>query len=100
MTATVMLTHDVQDIPEIREIYNEYIKKSIACPEMEPLSSGGVRARMEDIEEAKLPFLVAVDRAGRPMQLSGGGRRRPPKKGTIVGFAFADDYNDMRGMYR
>lgn len=89
-----------QDIGEIREIYSHYIKNSIACPEMEPLDSRAIRARIEDIEEAKLPFLVAVDRAGRPIQMSRRGRRKPPKKETIVGFAFADDYNDMRGMCR
>ncbi|KAI9726450.1 MAG: hypothetical protein M1828_001272 [Chrysothrix sp. TS-e1954] len=93
-------TAAVQDIEQIAAIYNHWITNTICCPEGSELSVPQMHDRWTDITDARLPFLVAVDRA------SNRNRHNPNKRAganggeTISGFAFADDYNDDHGMYR
>ncbi|KAK3725501.1 hypothetical protein LTR37_000471 [Vermiconidia calcicola] len=89
------------DIQHIREIYNHYVTYSVCTPETQRRTLSDMQQRYQDILANKLPFLVACERGGKI-----GGRRRKnageeiilPDK--VVGFAIADDYNDMLGMYR
>lgn len=87
-----------QDLTQIKEIYAHYIATSLSCPEMDALSVSQIRTRVENIQEVNFPFIVAVNRSGGPRNR----QRRAGKfnKEHIVGFAFADDYNDIHGMYR
>jgi len=87
------------DIAQIAEIYNYYIEKTVFSPELTRLSVSEVRSRWTDVNDARLPFLVAVDKSSK------GNKKNRPRNGQpqdehIVGFAYADDYNDIRGMYR
>ncbi len=89
------------DIAQITEIYNHYIQNTIFCPEMTALSTIQVRERWTDVNNIKLPFLVAVDCSSKGNRKKGpGGVSAATQNEPIVGFAFADDYNDIRGMYR
>lgn len=87
------------DMVQITQIYSHYIQQTIFSPELSPLTTSQVRDRWNDINEARLPFLVAVDKSSK-------GNKKTRQKNTktqdehILGFAFADDYNDIRGMYR
>ncbi|KAK3705009.1 hypothetical protein LTR37_013526 [Vermiconidia calcicola] len=89
------------DVQHIREIYNHYVTYSVCTPETQRRTLSDMQQRYQDILANKLPFLVACERGGKI-----GGRRRKnageeiilPDK--VVGFAIADDYNDMLGMYR
>lgn len=87
-----------RDLPQVKDILNHYIANTIWCPEMEARTKADVKGRWEDVEAAKLPFLVAVDRSSK------GNRTRTPNtigiREHVVGFGYADDYNDMGGMYR
>ena len=89
------------DMKAIRDIYNYYVQHSVCTPEMGRRTLEDMEQRYNDIVRNNLPFLVACQRgdviksrrkknAGEPIILPD----------TIVGFATADDYNDMLGMYR
>ena len=88
------------DVPRIREIYNHYVDNSACTPETERRTNGDIQQRLNDIVANKLPFLVACER-GKILK----GRAKKNQEDVVlpdkvVGFATADDYNDMRGMYR
>ena len=87
---------------EIRDIYNHYVTYSVCTPEINRRSLVDMEYRYHEIVRNRLPFLVACER---------GERIKPRKKkknqdeeiilpDKVLGFAFADDYNDMLGMYR
>lgn len=80
-----------RDVPEILGIYNHYITKTIYSPEMEPIAKKTIEQRMKDVDEAKLPWLVAVHRSSKASNR---------KTQHIVGFGFADDFADITSMYR
>jgi L-amino acid N-acyltransferase YncA len=92
----------VQDIPAIREIYNHYVTFSVSTPEIERRTDRDMLSRLKEVRDNKLPFLVACERG---QKIGGRGRKKGREDPIIlpdkvVGFAFADDYNDMVGMYR
>lgn len=98
LNLTVRAAH-AADIQQITSIINNYISTSITTPETSPLSTQHLQHRLTDINAARLPFLVAVRNSRNPK----------PKKSvsfgdstanTILGVAYADDYNAMTGMYR
>ena len=90
------------DIPRIRDIYNYYISFSVCTPETDRRTTADMQQRYNDILANKLPFLVACERGGvvkaRRKKKGDGEDMILPDK--VIGFATADDYNDMRGMYR
>ena len=85
-----------QDIPEILKIYNHYISNTIYSPEMDPIGKQEIKQRINDISDAKLPFLVAIHRRMK----SARGNRPQEMVRTLVGFGFIDDYQDIKSMYR
>lgn len=89
------------DMARVREIYNHYVEFSVCTPETQRRTHNDMLQRYRDVLANKLPFLVACERGGK---VSG---RRKKNMGedlvlpdTVVGFAMADDYNDLQGMYR
>lgn len=88
----------------IRNIYNHYVEFTCFTPEIERRTTADMTQRYNDILSNRLPFLVACERGGKI------GPRRKEKNynngedithpDRIIGFAFADDYNDLTGMYR
>ncbi|KAI9668628.1 MAG: hypothetical protein M1831_001067 [Alyxoria varia] len=97
------------DMPQIQKIWNHWIEKSITTPEVEPLPVSHIEERWTDICDANLPFVVAVNRSAKSMKprqrrastnynTNNNANNEPVE--SILGFAFADDYNDIRGMYR
>lgn len=87
------------DTRQINEIFNYYVLSSVRVPEMEPLLHDQMLQRIRDIKSAHLPFLVAIER-----NTNRTGKKsvtfQPQTLDHIVGIAYADDYNDMFGMYR
>lgn len=86
----------------IREIYNHYVNFSIHTPETERRTNHDMTQRYNAITSNKFPFLVACERGAKVT-----GRKNKKGRGEdlvlpdyVVGFATADDYNDMTGMYR
>ena len=92
------------DAKAIRDIYNHYVSYTVYTPEIQKRTTADIEQRYNDIVRNKLPFLVACKRGDvhKP--------RRGKKKNAdvepivlpdeVIGFAFADDYNDMLSMYR
>jgi len=89
------------DMVEIRDIYNHYIEFTTSAPETQPHITEDMHHLHGDVKNNKLPFLVACER----------GRKITSRKlrenceevilpDRVIGFAFANDYNDLRGMYR
>lgn len=90
-----------EDMSRIREIYNYYVDFSVCTPETMRRTKADMQQRLDDVHHNLLPFLVACERGGKVPA------RRKKAKGEdlilpdkVVGFAMADDYNDMQGMYR
>ena len=79
-----------QDVPQLQGIWNYWMTQTIYDPHIGGLSLEQVQERLEDIRSARLPFIVAVDRA---LSFS-------RQKEYIVGFAAADEYSDSSNMYR
>ncbi|KAK5012890.1 hypothetical protein LTR39_003925 [Cryomyces antarcticus] len=82
------------DMQQIKSIYNHHVQFTVFCPEGRPRTTHQMLERFQDIAENKLPFLVAVERGG------GNRIRTLQQVDKVVGFAYADDYNDINGMYR
>lgn len=89
-----------RDMTQITTLYNHFIKNTTCCPEHDPLSVSDVRERWQDGMDRRLPFIVAVDRSSKGNRRGGRNGDNLPHYEHIVGFAYADDYNDNRGMYR
>ncbi|KAI9872460.1 MAG: hypothetical protein M1830_001600 [Pleopsidium flavum] len=75
---------NVGDINQIKDIYAWYISNSVVATEREQLDHAAWRGRLQDVEDCKLPFLVAVTKANR------NNRRNNNVAEKIVGFGFAD----------
>lgn len=115
----------LRDMPEIRDIYNHYVDHGVCTPETSGRTTLDMQERFQvcmtrsvacvpspnehaaksqqDTQTNTLPYLVACERGGT----SSKGQRRARKFNAdfvlpdrIVGFAHADDYNDMLSMYR
>lgn len=90
------------DINQIRDIYNHYVDFSCCTPETERRTTTDMMQRYRNVLANRLPFLVACERGGKVPNRR---RKRNPEDDLIlpdrvVGFAMADDYNDIVGMYR
>lgn len=86
---------------EVRDIYNHYISYSVCTPEVERRTLVDMEQRYHAIVGNRFPFIVACERGEvikpRRKKHQGDNIILPDK---ILGFAYADDYNDMVGMYR
>jgi L-amino acid N-acyltransferase YncA len=69
------------DATAITDIYNHYIRNDIATFEEDPITVEAMAARMADVAEKSLPWLVAVDDE------------------TILGYAYATSWK-LRSAYR
>jgi L-amino acid N-acyltransferase YncA len=87
---------NVTDMDQVKEIYNHYVRHTIHSPEYNPRAQAHMVTRMTDILNAKLPFLVAVDRSSKGNKNGEVGQITH----RIVGFADADDYCHPGSMYR
>ena len=76
----------VGDINQIMDIYAWYITHSVIAPERQQLDYQSWRSRMQDVDDCKLPFLVAVTKNNNNRNH----RRNANNRETIVGFGFAD----------
>lgn len=84
-----------QDLPQIVEIYNHYVKTSAIALELDPLTQDTWRLRMEDCRDEGYDMYVAVQKAGQ-----GNGCNRRGNCEPIFGFAYAEDQNDKRSSCR
>ncbi|KAK5132364.1 hypothetical protein LTR08_009135 [Meristemomyces frigidus] len=93
------------DMVRIRDIYNHYVECTCYTAETERLSTDEMTERYKDVVVTKkLPYLVACERGGRVANRRKSKRYYPEEDlvlpDKVVGYAFADDYNDRTGMYR
>lgn len=87
------------DIPKLKEIYNHYVEHTVCVPEIKRRKDADMLQRYNDILSKKLPFIVACEKGG---QVKARKSKHDPVTlpDKIVGFAYADDHHDMKGMYR
>ena len=64
------------DAAAITDIYNHYIRETIITFEEEPISPGEMAKRMDTVQSASLPWLVAEE-AGRVVGYAYGGTWKP-----------------------
>lgn len=89
------------DMAEVCDIYNYYVEYGCCTSEVKRLSTNGMLHRYRNIAEQKLPFLVACERRSTlPARKKRNQGEQVVLSERIVGFAYADDYNDPSGMYR
>lgn len=74
----------VGDLYQIKDIYAWYITNTVVAPEREVLDRAAWQNRLRDVDDCKLPFLVAVTKNNRT------NRRHANYREVIVGFGFAD----------
>ena len=86
------------DFRGICDIFNHYVQHSVSTPKIAPLTERKMEVLHKEIVRNKLPFLVAC----KPGEIikSKTGRETINLPEMVIGFAYADDYNDMLGMYR
>lgn len=77
----------VGDLNQIRDIYAWYIANTVVAPEREILDRAAWQNRMQDVDDCKLPFLVAVAKNNRNNRNN---RRYVNYREVVVGFGFAD----------
>jgi len=77
----------VGDLNQIKDIYTWYISNTVVAPEREVLDRAAWQNRMQDVDDCKLPFLVAVTKNNRNNRNN---RRYTNYREIIVGFGFAD----------
>lgn len=94
-----------EDMAAVRDIYNYYVQSSCATPETEDRTRDDMVQRYSDAVFSKLPFIVACEKGEviKPRKKKGKIRFDDedivlPDK--VIGFAVAEDYNDMKGVYR
>ena len=75
----------VSDLNQIKDIYAWYISNTVVAPEREILDRAAWQNRLQDVDDCKLPFLVAVTKNNR-----NNNRRYANYREIIVGFGFAD----------
>jgi phosphinothricin acetyltransferase len=75
----IILPVAADDAAPISRIYNHYVTDSIVTFEEEPVTAAEMRARIEAILSASLPWFVAVDGA------------------EVVGYAYASAWKPRRG---
>ncbi|KAL9095020.1 MAG: hypothetical protein Q9165_002622 [Trypethelium subeluteriae] len=87
------------DFARIRDIFNHHVQHSIHCSETTALTWNDVCEKINSIREARLPFLVVVERpprAGRRPQRESAGA--PGDK--VLGFAYAKDFTGKSSVSR
>ncbi len=72
----------VEDLPDIREIYNHYVMNSTVTFDEKPMSLKAWRTKFSQVEKAKMPILVAVS-----------------PNGSLLGFAYVFPWK-QRAAYR
>lgn len=85
------------DVLPITEIYNWHVSNSVCVPECEPVPPTHMLDRLQCMRSVNLPFIVACQSSDLGQKGKAKTYRAPDK---IIGIAYADDYNDMHGMYR
>ena len=88
---------------QICEIYDHYVDYSCSVPEIDRLTVQDMVQRHRTIRKNKFPFIVACERGGKVPSRN----KKKNQQGEelilpdrVIGFAYADDYHDLRGMYR
>ncbi|MCU1412710.1 MAG: N-acetyltransferase family protein [Microbacteriaceae bacterium] len=71
-----------EDLPDIREIYNHYVKNSTVTFDEKPMTLKAWRTKFAQVEKAKMPMLVAVS-----------------PNGNMLGFAYVYPWK-QRAAYR
>ncbi|KAL9028347.1 MAG: hypothetical protein Q9196_003274 [Gyalolechia fulgens] len=78
------------DLPQIRRIHNEWIRRSVVTSERVELTDAQWRSRFDDCAAERFPFIVAILRHGHTAE----------KTERVVGFAYAEDFGGERSMWR
>lgn len=87
----------VSDMAQITELYNWHVSNGVCVPECHPVATTHMLDRLRCIKVVSLPFIVAYLPDSTVEKIKG---KALGGSGKIIGIAYADDYNDMRGMYR
>jgi len=91
----------ITDLKQIMAIYNAFATDTVFVSDCQPLSMDLIRSRYTDVTENGLPWIVAVDKSQRLVGPKGGKTAKlSPREEHIVGFAFAEDHDDIKNMYR
>ncbi len=54
-----------EDLPDVREIYNHYVRNSTVTFDEKPMTLTALRRKYQKVQEKKLPFIVAVNPLGQ-----------------------------------
>lgn len=83
-----------ESLTEIQDIYNHYVLQTCFASEFEARSTSQIGARISDIIQAGLPYLVAVAKSNRNKGQGGYASEK------IIGFINLDDYCDRASIFR
>ena len=85
-----------KDLPQVKAIYDHYVRDSSVAPERDEVAIETWRARFLDIKAENHPFIIAAKRG----RLGGEGNRRRDGAERIAGFALAEDIGVKHSAYR
>jgi L-amino acid N-acyltransferase YncA len=98
-----------EDMEAIANIYNFYILNTTSTPEIDPRTKDQMQQRWKDTRLNRMPYLVACERGGIIKARANNKKSKRNMRGgdediilpdVVIGFAFADDFNDLKGIYR
>jgi L-amino acid N-acyltransferase YncA len=82
------------DMPQLRDIYNSYVKTSVRPAELHPITHTDMLNRWTDSTDEKLPFIVAVSKSAKINRALGNAVEK------VVGWASATDWVSRRAVER
>lgn len=88
----------LQDVGQITDIYNHWLKDSFKTPEFLERTRAQMRERVNSCKESGLPWIVAIERGSDAQYIVR--QQNYTKEEKVVGFACLDDYFDIGSMYR
>ncbi|KAG8534120.1 uncharacterized protein KY384_000964 [Bacidia gigantensis] len=74
-----------EHLPQVLNIYNHYVRHTIITFDIEEQPLSYVQGTYESVQEAKLPYLVALLPTSSPME-----------KGTVMGYTYATQFRPRR----
>ena len=89
----VLRPANTTDMIEMTRIQNYFIKKTLSSPETETISEPQMMALYNKALQSNLPCLVAVDASPR-------NRDENVRHDALAGFAYAENFQDPKGMFR
>lgn len=88
---------EFKDMGQVMNIYNHYVQKTSFVLHLDPVDELYWRSRLQEAEDERNPFVVAIHMGEKSCRKQGDIIRR--KQENVVGFAVAADFGSKKTLY-